>query len=150
MIDSTPYTELLAELDTVEETWTPERPGDQVFGVVTAVEYVRTKAGSTFPVLRITAPDGIAWRVGAGRMQLRNELDRRKVQPGDRVAIRYTGLTPGKDGGRDFHGYKVAHQPVGPRDPSLVFDGSREADDDLGLVAGASDGTFGDDTAAGF
>ena len=148
--NDTGWNDLLAELDQVEETWSPENDGDQVFGVVTAIEYVRTKAGTTFPLLRVTSPDGVVWKVGAGRAQLRGELDRRSVQPGDRVAIRYTGITAGKDGGRDFHGYKVAHQPVGPRDPSAVFDGSREAVDDLGLVAGAADGTFTLDDQPGF
>jgi hypothetical protein len=144
------YADLLAELDQVEEAWSPVNSGDQVYGLVTGIDYIRTKVGSTMPLIRLTAPDGVAWKVGAGRAALRNELERRQVQPGDRLAIRYTGVTAGKDGGRDFHGYKVAHQPVGARDASAAFDGSREAHDDLGLVEGAVDGTFGTDTEPGF
>jgi hypothetical protein len=145
------FDDLLAQLDQVEQPWSPEHDGDQVFGVVSGIDYIRTKVGTTMPLLRLTAPDGVVWKVAAGRAALRGELDRRSVQPGDRLAIRYTGMTAGKDGGRDFHGYRVAHQPVGPRDASAAFDGSREAVDDLGLVPGAIDGTFGsDDPAAEF
>lgn len=137
------FAAMLADLDVEESLWKPETPGDQVYGEVTAIEYVRTKQGTTLPMVKVRTPAGDLVKVAAGRAAIRNELDRRKVQAGDLVAIRYLGLVEGKDGGRDFHGYRVAHKPLGARDASAAFNGATEVADDLGLVAGAVDGTFG-------
>jgi hypothetical protein len=137
------FADLLAELDQVEQAWSPANSGDQVFGLVTGIDYIRTKAGTTMPMIRLASPDGVVWKVGAGRMAIKNELDRRRVQPGDLLAIRYLGMVEGRDGGRDFHGYRVSHRSMGPRDATAAFDASREVEDDLGLVGGALDGAFG-------
>jgi len=132
------YDRLLAQLDQVEQTWNPTNPGEQVHGTVSEIVYVRTKDSRTFPMVLLADPSGTSWKVGCGRAQLRSELDRRKVQPGDQLAIRYNGQQTGKNNGRSFYSYGVAHAPIGPRDASLAFDGSREVDDDLGLIPGAT------------
>lgn len=144
------FAELLADLDVEETLWKPETPGDQVHGTIASIEYVRTKQGSTLPMVKVRTPTGGLVKVAAGRAAIRNELDRRKVQAGDLLAIRYLGVVDGKDGGRDFHGYRVSHKAMGARDAGAAFDGSREVEDDLGLVEGAADGTFGAPAAMPF
>lgn len=131
------WTGLLSQLDADERDWTPAQAGEQVYGVIAGIDYMRAKNGNTFPMVRMAGPDGVTWKVIAGRAAIRGELDRRKVQPGDRIAIRYLGLVQGRDGGRDFHDYRIAHQPVGPRDPAQAFDANRVLEDDLGLIPDA-------------
>ena len=85
--------DLLAQLDKEPERgneWKPEEEGDTILGTLETVEHPRTKDGRYLPVLILETDDGPT-RVAVLHSVLKNELLDRKVQTGDRIAIRYVG-----------------------------------------------------------
>ena len=115
--------------------WEPE-PGDQVLGTVTGFEHHEKKDKSGYvAVIVLDAGAEEPVRVAVLRDILRDEVLKRKVQVGDRLAIRYVGQPAGKR----YHRYVVAVAPAGPRDPEAAFSlKPREDSGDSDLVDGIS------------
>jgi len=115
--------DLLAQLDKEPERgneWKPEEEGDTILGTLETVEHPRTKDGRYLPVLILETDDGPT-RVAVLHSVLKNELLDRKVQTGDRIAIRYVGKKTAEKSGRSYVAYRVAVAENGPRDESKAF-----------------------------
>jgi hypothetical protein len=99
---------------TQSEQWRPE-PGDGIEGVVVETYSFEGKykdASGDFPtipgwVLKVDGDD-THWSVAGLHGVLRQEMDKASAQPGDRVAVLYTGKRPTKDGSGEYHHYKLA------------------------------------------
>lgn len=127
--------ELEAELDETPSRWNPE-PGEKVSGLVTAVKYVQAKHG-VMPVVMLRDGYGKSVEVAASRTMLKNRLAEAKVQPGDVLAICFTGDQVGASGVA-FKGYEVRHKAKGARRPGEYFDlAAAEASTTVELTASA-------------
>jgi len=98
---------------TESEQWRPE-PGEGIEGVVMETysfegKYKDAKTGDfpTIPgwVLKVDG-DTTLWSVAGLHSVLRGEMDKAAAQVGDRVAVLYSGLRPGKES--EYHYYRVA------------------------------------------
>lgn len=99
---------------TESEQWRPE-PGDGIEGVITETysfegKFKDSKTGDfpTIPgwVLKVDG-DETLWSVAGLHGVLRGEMEKAAAQPGDRVAVLYSGVRQSK-GGTDYNHYRVA------------------------------------------
>jgi hypothetical protein len=107
-------------LDFEPESWDP-RPGDKVTGEVVQVQRYDSKfTGEEYPVVDLlTDPGTLAGvRIYGSRTVLGNELDRLQPQPGDRLAVKYSGLIENK--GVEYHSYRVVLDRTTPALPRLA------------------------------
>lgn len=100
---------------TESEQWRPD-PGEGIEGVVverfefpSKYKDERTGVKPTIPgmVLRIDGDDDL-WSVVGLHGVLRQEIEKADPQPGDRVAVIYTGKRPTKDGESEYYHYRMA------------------------------------------
>jgi hypothetical protein len=110
MVNEEDLAGVLARLDEPEaQFWKAVNPGDQIAGILVSVGKRTTKVG-TSPAITLDTPTG-KFIVLCGTTVLHRELiDDRDQQPGDQVAIRYTGVS---DKGAKL--YRVACEPERPR-----------------------------------
>jgi hypothetical protein len=116
--------DLLEQLDKEPERgneWKPEEEGDTILGTVASFEHPKTKDGRYLPVLILETEDDGPTRVAVLHSVLKNELLERRVQTGDRIAIRYVGQKTAEKSGRTYIAYRVAVSEEGPRDESKAF-----------------------------
>ena len=86
--------------------WDSPAVGDQLAGVLTALERGTTSEGDAYPILVLETPDNGTIRVRASRTQLRAKLAEKSPRIGDTVALRFDG-TKRSAKGRDFYTYSV-------------------------------------------
>ncbi len=100
---------------TESEQWRPE-PGEGIEGVVierfefpSKYKDERTGTKPTIPgmVLQVEGDD-TPWSVVGLHGVLRGEIEKADPQPGDRVAVIYTGKRPTKDGESEYYHYRMA------------------------------------------
>ena len=129
--DVDPFDALEAELEVQESEWDPE-PGEKVIGRMLDTDWVKAKTGRWLPIVRLEKKDGSVVRVPAAREVIKRKLESEKAQPGDLIGLKYEGLAASKNGGNEYHSYKLAVTRVGERGPD-VFVGDRVYDpaDDL-------------------
>ena len=91
--------------------WNPE-PGAKLVGTVLyVVEAVDSEFGP-YPMIGVATDDGEAVNVHCFHTVLRNGLERWKVSPGDRIAIKYKGAREGGSFG-SYSDYNVIVQKAG-------------------------------------
>lgn len=100
---------------TESEKWMPTEPGESIEGVVLETfsfegKFVDAKTGD-YPeipgiVLQVDGDD-TPWSVVGLHGVLRQEIDKASPQPGDRVAVIYSGPRKSK-GGNDYEHYRMA------------------------------------------
>ena len=134
---------LLEGLDDKEVPWNPENTGEQIYGVLQEIAYPRLKHGVVARLYIRDHSEPTIHVVTAGRAALKSECERRRIQPGDQIAIRYLGKQKSK-GGADFHAYRVQNQG-GPRNPDQIFKVVEDhSGEDLGLTTEAEQASSDD------
>jgi hypothetical protein len=89
------------------EPWKPE-PDDVLEGVVTEIAYRDSDYNDEqYPILTVLDDDGVEWAFHAFHTMGRLEIERKKPQIGDRIAIAYHGLGQAKPGLEPPHRYRV-------------------------------------------
>lgn len=93
--------------------WNPE-PGAKLSGTVLyVVESVDSEFGP-YPMLGIATDDGEAVNLHCFHTVMRNALDRWKVSPGDRIGVKFKGMTKPRSGeGQEYADYNVIVQKRG-------------------------------------
>jgi len=134
MTDQT-WDDMFEELKEEENVWNPTDVGERVFGEVREIDYPELKHG-VVPRLFIREPESQTVHVVlAGRTNLKTQLLRKKVQPGDRIAIMYRGKLQGQ--GNAYHAYKVVTRETDPRNADLVIQDVKSESSDLGFTSEA-------------
>jgi len=113
MVSERDFDDLGSFDDPEPETWKPETPGDEIKGIVIGFRAFTGKYGKV-KVLRLDTPAG-PFDVILSAAKLRRELaEDRKLELGDRVAIRYLGETTPAGSGNRFKDFKVlcSREPV--------------------------------------
>ena len=127
------WDDLESELDATVTRWRPE-PGTRLLGDVVAITYTAGRHG-TYGTVRVRERSGDISEVIATHTTLKNKLHELKVQPGDRLGIKYLGEVSKVDGTGTYFDYSVARRGDDPRRPGDVFDpAANSGDDDLGLL----------------
>lgn len=127
------WAELEDELDATVTRWRPEA-GDRLLGDVLAITYTAGRHG-TYGTVRVRERSGDISEVIATHTTLRKKLHELKVQPGDRLGIKYLGEVSKVDGSGSYFDYSVARRGDDPRRPDDVFDpDANSGDNDLGLL----------------
>jgi hypothetical protein len=105
--------------------WIANSPGDKVAGTI--VGFGTHDAGwGRYPILTLEQDNGEHIAVHAQRTVLSGELAKIKPAKGERIAVRYDGPTPKRDGKGSYHKYTVA-MPDRPQEAEP--DWSQWADD---------------------
>jgi len=89
------------------QAWIPDKPADDLLGVVTAIKPgVRTAFG-VVPVLELTDPVGAAWSLWLLHTVLRREVIRARPIIGETLYVRYEGQVRPDGGGALYENYTV-------------------------------------------
>lgn len=102
-IFSTEDEDLIAQLEKPSKGWLPE-VGDTLVGIVTSISEAHNAEYGNYPLYEVDRGSDIV-QVHAFHTVLKNALERKNVQEGNKVAIRYLGRDPEK---RDMGLYRVA------------------------------------------
>lgn len=95
--------DLIAELEKPSKGWLPE-VGDTLVGIVTSVSEAHNAEYGNYPLYEVDNGSEII-QVHAFHTVLKNALERKNVEAGDKVAVRYLGRDSDK---RDMGLYRVA------------------------------------------
>lgn len=117
---TTEYRSTMSLLDEMPDTadiiaFKPERAGESVEGVVVALDITSSEYTSDdIPVITLKDDAGVFRGVRAYHTVLRNELAKHDVAKGDRIAIKYKGKVPTKNGKGSYHSYVIAVEKDDP------------------------------------
>jgi hypothetical protein len=95
-----------------DEEWVALQPGETLMMTVEEVETVDGKFGPYVTVRGIT-PDGDPKVFGAYHSVPKARFEKNPPNPGDFLGIRYLGLVESKDGGHEYHGYRISVERIG-------------------------------------
>jgi hypothetical protein len=99
------------------EAWRPE-PNDELIGIVRRYNMRKMDDGTEYPIVTVEQEDGQKFAWHAFHSVGRNQLEEDKPRPGDEMGVRYLGKVDGKDGGYDYHSYRVAVDHKTPEPPA--------------------------------
>lgn len=89
------------------QAWMPDKPGDDMLAVVTAIKPgVRTAFGRV-PVLELQDPVGAPWSLWLLHTVLRREVIRARPVVGETLYVRYEGQVRPEGGGAAYENYTV-------------------------------------------
>lgn len=120
----------MSMLDTIDDNteviaFKPDTAGEGVEGVVLSRDITSSEyTTDDIPVILLTTDEGVVRSVRGYHSVLRNEINRADPKTGDRIAVKYLGKKPTKDGKKSFHAYKVAVKRAD------MLSGMRDATDD--------------------
>jgi hypothetical protein len=102
------------------ESWKPE-PGDVLEGELTELNYRDSEYGNEpYPVLTILDNGGKEWAFHAFHTWARLEVDRKKPQVGERIAVAYHGLGEAQPGMQPPHRYRLVVDRPRPEQREFV------------------------------
>ena len=91
--------------------WRWENVGDGVEGVVVSIDTrVHDNHPEGYPIVTVRQEDGTPIAIHGLVTVLKNEINERGLHNGDIFAVIYDGKKT-SGGGRQFHAFRVAHQP---------------------------------------
>ncbi|RTL65869.1 MAG: hypothetical protein EKK42_20195 [Pseudonocardiaceae bacterium] len=112
---------LLDEADVDVVAFRPERAGESVEGVVTYIGVTDSEyTTDEIPVITLKTDDDVLRGIRGYHKNLREDIAKVDLRIGDRLAVRYDGKKPTKDGKRSYHAYTVRKAPGAAADADVA------------------------------
>jgi hypothetical protein len=131
-------TSLTDRAQSFPEAWKPNE-GDAIEGVVTELATRASEYGPDYTIITVEDDGGNEWAIHGFHSMLRNEIERKTPQVGDRIAVAYHGLGESSAPGMSApHKYRLVVERAAPS-PPMAWETTAGVPGDVPAPGGYSD-----------